>query len=95
MGYEIIRDLPFPEDVRMIVRHHHEHWDGRGYPDGLKGEEIPKLVRIFSILDTYEALTGNRPYRVSSSPESARALLKDKAGTQFDPHLVELFIAIF
>jgi putative nucleotidyltransferase with HDIG domain len=95
MGYEIIKDLPFPEDVKMIVRHHHEQYDGNGYPDGLKGEEIPRLVRIFSIMDTYEALTGKRPYRSSSSPEAARALLQKSAGTQFDPRLVELFLSIF
>jgi putative nucleotidyltransferase with HDIG domain len=95
MGYEIIRDLPFPEDVKMIVKHHHEHYDGRGYPDGLKGDEIPKLVRIFSILDTYEALTGNRPYKESHNADSARSILLQSAGEQFDPHLVELFTSIF
>jgi putative nucleotidyltransferase with HDIG domain len=95
MGYEIIRDLPFPEEVKMIVRHHHEHYDGSGYPDGLKGGEIPKLVRIFSILDTYEALTGERPYKKPHDPDSARSILLESAGTQFDPRLLELFTSIF
>jgi len=95
MGYEIIRELPFPEEVKMIIKHHHEHFDGRGYPDGLKGDEIPRLVRIFSILDTYEALTGERPYKKSHNADSAKSILLESAGTQFDPHLVELFITIF
>ena len=95
MGYEIIRDLPFPEEVKMIVRHHHEYYDGSGYPDGLKGDEIPKLVRIFSILDTYEALTGKRPYKKAHNADSARSILLESAGTQFDPQLAELFTSIF
>ena len=95
MGYEIIRDLPLPGEVKMIVRHHHEHFDGKGYPDGLKGEEIPKLVRIFSVLDTYEALVGKRPYKASFSPEEAKQELLKNAGKQFDPEIVEKFTTIF
>ena len=76
----------------MIIRHHHERFDGTGYPDGLKGEEIPLLVRIFSILDVYEALVGFRPYRDPLSAPSASRLLKEGAGTQFDPNLVDIFL---
>ena len=95
MGYEIIQDLPFPDEVKMIVKHHHEHYDGNGYPDGLVGDQIPKLVRIFSVLDTYEALVGERPYKVSYNHESAKQLLRDEAGKQFDPDIVEIFVNNF
>lgn len=94
MGYEIIRDLPLPEEVKLIVKHHHERFDGTGYPDGLEGEDIPLLVRIFSILDTYEALVGKRPYKASCSIEEARKELQEHAGTQFDPAIVKIFLTI-
>ncbi len=94
MGYDIIVDLPFPEEVKLIIRHHHEHFDGSGYPDGLKGEQIPRLVRIFSVLDTYEAIVGNRPYKTPGTPESAKKLIMEASGTQFDPEIVRIFFQI-
>ena len=94
MGYEIIQDLPLPEEVKLIVKHHHERFDGTGYPDGLKEEDIPLLVRIFSVLDTYEALVGKRPYKASCSPEEARKEILEHAGTQFDPDIVKVFLTI-
>ncbi|MGD8353887.1 MAG: CHASE2 domain-containing protein, partial [Pseudomonadota bacterium] len=92
IGSDIVRGLPFPEDVKMIILHHHEHYDGTGYPDGLKGYDIPLLVRIFSILDVYEALIGYRPYRKSLDKKGAARLLMDGSGTQFDPHLLDIFL---
>lgn len=92
IGSDIVRSLPLPENVKMIIKHHHERYDGSGYPDGLSGEEIPLLVRIFSILDVYEALVGFRPYRTPLDIKSAANLLREGSGTQFDPELVEIFI---
>jgi len=92
IGSDIVRGLPFPSDVKMIIRHHHERFDGTGYPDGLKGEEIPLLVRIFSILDVYEAMVGYRPYRSPVDTKTAVRQLREGSGTQFDPDIVELFV---
>jgi len=92
IGSDIVRGLPFPEDVKRIIRHHHERFDGTGYPDGLKGKEIPLLVRIFSILDVYEALVGSRPYRKPLDREEAVRLIRDGSGTQFDPQIVDIFL---
>lgn len=92
IGSDIVRGLPFPDEVKKIILHHHERYDGTGYPDGLKGEEIPLLVRIFSILDVYEALVGFRPYRDPLDAASAADHLEEGAGTQFDPELVDIFI---
>jgi len=92
IGSDIVRGLPFPHDVKMIIRHHHERFDGTGYPDGLRGEEIPLLVRIFSILDVYEALVGYRPYKAPLDKNNAVRQLREASGTQFDPDIVELFV---
>lgn len=73
------------------VRHHHERWDGRGYPDGLAGLEIPLLARIIAVADAYEAMTSDRPYRRGKSPEEALREIKDLSGIQFDPKVVAAF----
>lgn len=79
-----------------IVRGHHERWDGKGYPDGKKGEGIPYLARILSIVDVYDALTSNRPYREKDfSREEALKIIKEGANTQFDPNLVSVFVSYF
>jgi len=78
-------------EVQQAVRHHHEGFGGKGYPDRLKGEEIPLAARIISVVDTFDAMTSTRPYRKGLSRETAVAELKAKAGRQFDPALVELF----
>jgi diguanylate cyclase (GGDEF)-like protein/putative nucleotidyltransferase with HDIG domain len=91
IGVEILSPIPFPFPVVDVVRSHHERWDGLGYPDGLKGEEIPIGGRIISIVDVYDALTSNRPYRRAMSPEEAIKTLREGAGKQFDPRLVGLF----
>ena len=78
-------------DVKKAVRHHHESFGGRGYPDGLSGQEIPLASRIIAVVDTYDAMTTTRPYRKSLSPEAAFAELHDMVGRQFDPKIVDLF----
>lgn len=79
------------EAVVQGLRHHHERWDGKGYPNGLKGEEIPLFARIIGIAEAYDAMTSTRPYRQSLTQEQAIAVLRDEGGTQFDPTLVESF----
>ena len=88
VGYEILRDIEFLEVAAQIVRHHHERWDGGGYPDGLSGEAIPLAARIFSVVDTLDAMTTDRPYRPGVSMAQARSEIAAKAGTQFDPAVV-------
>jgi hypothetical protein len=75
-----------------IARHHHERWDGKGYPDGLRGEEIPLLARIVAVADAYEAMTSDRPYRRALSPEEAARRIREGAGGQFDPGVAEAFL---
>ncbi|HWL64941.1 MAG TPA: HD-GYP domain-containing protein [Actinomycetota bacterium] len=80
-------------DVIAAVRHHHERWDGAGYPDGLTGSEVPLFARIIAVADAYDAITSSRPYRSSSGRDDACSVLRECAGTQFDPDVVEAFIA--
>jgi ribonuclease P protein subunit RPR2 len=94
VGAEILRDVDFLGEGKLVVRHHHERWDGTGYPDGLAGEEIPLAARVFSVADTLDALTTDRPYRPASDWERARSEIRRFAGTQFDPAVVEAFDAI-
>jgi diguanylate cyclase (GGDEF)-like protein/putative nucleotidyltransferase with HDIG domain len=91
IGVEILSPIPFPFPVVDVVRTHHERWDGLGYPSGLKGHDIPIGGRIISIVDVYDALTSNRPYRRAMTPEEAIRTLKEGAGKQFDPWLVDIF----
>ncbi|MEA2452734.1 MAG: hypothetical protein QOG04_1444 [Actinomycetota bacterium] len=79
-------------DVVSTVRHHHERWDGRGYPDGLAGTDIPLFARIIAVADAYDAITSTRPYRVSAGREHAVSVLRAEAGTQFDPMIVNSFV---
>lgn len=96
VGAEMLSHLDFlPAEVLHIVRHHHERFDGRGYPDGLVGENIPYLARIFSVADVYDALTSQRPYKAAWSHEDAVAELVRQKGLQFDPELVDAFLATF
>lgn len=71
---------------------HHERWDGTGYPRGLKGEEIPLAARIFAVADVFDALTSDRPYRKAWSREEAIRYIREQAGSQFDPKVVEVFL---
>ncbi len=92
-GARIVRNIRHPdvEAIAEAVRHHHEHWDGTGYPDGLAGEAIPRAARIIAVADAWDAMTSNRPYRPALSEAEARGLLREAGGTQLDPFLVEAF----
>ncbi len=93
-GAEILRPLIFLDGVIEITELHHEHFDGKGYPHGLKGKEIPIGARIISVADAYDAMTSDRPYRKAMSIAEARAELKKCAGTHFDPEVVEVFLEV-
>lgn len=87
LGERIVAPLGFASCVRQVIRHHHERWDGRGYPDGLSGYEIPSCARIFAIADVIDAMTSVRPYRKPVSFEQAMQEIEAEAGRQFDPDL--------
>ncbi len=91
-GHEIVEQIQFPFPVAKFVRGHHERWDGRGYPDGLKGEDIPLGARILAIADAFDAMRSWRPYKQSLSMQDSLEELRSKAGSIFDPQLIELFI---
>ena len=93
-GDEILKRVPFLGPASAIVRHHHERFDGTGYPDGLKGAEIPLGARLFTVADTLDAMTSDRSYRKGPGFEAAREEIQRHSGTQFDPHIVELFLKI-
>lgn len=93
-GAQIISGIPFLEEVARIVRHHHERWDGMGYPDGLKGEHIPLGARIFAVGDSFDAMTSDRPYRRALLIDAAREEIRRCAGSQFDPNVVTAFLSI-
>jgi putative nucleotidyltransferase with HDIG domain len=88
IGYEMLKGLHFLESSLGGIRHHHEHWDGSGYPDGLRGDDIPKAVRILTVADALDALTSDRPYRAAMSFSSAVATIEAEAGIQFDPAVI-------
>jgi putative nucleotidyltransferase with HDIG domain len=88
VGAEMLARIPFFDDVHRLVRGHHERWDGRGYPDGLRAEEIPIGARILCVCDSYNAMITNRPYRAAKSDAAALQELRRCAGTQFDPQVV-------
>jgi HD-GYP domain-containing protein (c-di-GMP phosphodiesterase class II) len=93
-GERILAPVPFLSGVRRIVRHDHERWDGRGYPDGLRGEQIPLGARIVFVVDAYHAMRSDRPYRRALSPQATRAELHMHAGTQFDPRVVHVLVNV-
>jgi diguanylate cyclase (GGDEF)-like protein/putative nucleotidyltransferase with HDIG domain len=92
VGAEILGRVNFPYPVLPIVRHHHERWDGKGYPDGLKEEQIPITARIMSVIDCFDSVREDRPFRPGMTREDAIELLRGDSGTQFDPRIVDLFI---
>ncbi len=94
IGANILKQVAFPWAITPVVRHHHEHFDGSGYPAGLKGEEIPLLARILTAADSFEAMTADRPYRRGFSEAEAIEELRRCAGTQFDPRVVETLVEI-
>ena len=91
IGARIVEGIPFLQDTIPLIRHHQERWDGTGYPSGLAGEDIPILARMFSIVDAFDALTSNRPYRVKISSTEALEYLKEQSGILFDPSVVPVF----
>jgi diguanylate cyclase (GGDEF)-like protein/PAS domain S-box-containing protein len=94
IGADILRPIHFMHDIIPYILYHHERWDGKGYPTGLKGLEIPIGARIIAISDVYEALTSNRSYRKAYSEEKAIKIIKEASGTQFDPTIVDIFLKI-
>jgi diguanylate cyclase (GGDEF)-like protein/putative nucleotidyltransferase with HDIG domain len=92
VGADILERVNFPYPVIPIVRHHHEQWDGRGYPDGLKGEQIPVTARIISVVDCFDAAREDRPFRRGMTNDEAAALLSRGSGTHFDPKIVDTFL---
>ena len=94
IGAQIISQMRFERDVAPIISGHHEYWDGSGYPLGLKGEEIPIGARIITIVDAYDAMTTDRPYRAAFSDGEAIRRLAAGGGTQFDPELLDIFLEL-
>jgi putative nucleotidyltransferase with HDIG domain len=94
VGEQILAPVPFLDQVRRIVRHDHERWDGAGYPDGLKGRQIPIGARIVLVVDAFHAMVSDRSYRQGMSEESARLELRAHAGSQFDPDVVDAFLRV-
>jgi len=93
VGAQIMERVNFPYPVVPIVRHHHERWDGRGYPDGLRGEQIPITARILTVVDCFDAVSEDRQYRKGMTREQASNFLRENAGKQFDANIVEAFLA--
>ena len=92
MGEEIARPLRSAASLLSIIRHHHERVDGRGYPDGLRGDQIPLLARIVAICDAFDAMISDRPYRRGRTHQEAIDVLRQGAGTQWDARLVGIFV---
>ncbi|GAA0727743.1 diguanylate cyclase [Clostridium malenominatum] len=93
-GVEIIKPVKSLEKISDLILHHHERYDGKGYPDNLKGEDIPFLARVLTVVDSFDAMTSNRPYNRRKSYDEAIEELRRCSGTQFDPDIVELFIEV-
>jgi putative nucleotidyltransferase with HDIG domain len=94
IGADILSSIDFPYPVVPIVRHHHEQWNGNGYPAGLKGDEIPLGARILSVVDCFDALTSDRPYRPKMTSGEAIAILRERRGSMYDPRIVDKFLEI-
>jgi len=91
-AYTLLSPISFLRPALDIVYCHHENWDGSGYPRGLKGEEIPQAARLFSVVNVWDTLVSDRPYRRGMSKDEAVAYIKDQAGKQFDPQVVQVFL---
>jgi putative nucleotidyltransferase with HDIG domain len=92
-GLEIVRGIDFLDEAFAGIMHHHERHDGKGYPMGLAGDEIPEFARVIAVADAFDSMTSDRSYRKAKSPETAIAELVKNAGTQFDPYMVDAFVA--
>jgi putative nucleotidyltransferase with HDIG domain len=93
LGSEMLRPIALWEDVLPIIAAHHERWDGKGYPRGMAGEEIPLGARVVAVADAFDAMTRSTPHAGTRTPEEALGELEGCAGTQFDPRMVRLFVA--
>jgi HD-GYP domain-containing protein (c-di-GMP phosphodiesterase class II) len=93
-GIEILEVVPLLTPALDVVGSHHEHYDGSGYPHGLKGQDIPVVARIFAVVDTLDAMTHDRPYRPACPLPEALTVLREESGKQFDPRVVEAALAI-
>jgi HD-GYP domain-containing protein (c-di-GMP phosphodiesterase class II) len=91
IGSEILRHIDFLDEAKVVVLHHHERWDGEGYPDGLAGEAIPLQARVFAVADALDALTTDRPYRPACGWAEARQVIRAESGSQFDPAIVAAY----
>jgi len=94
MGFDMLKHIAFLKPALALVLHHQERFDGTGYPHGLKGYDIPLSARIFSVVDTFDAMTSDRPYRAAMTMEQVRSELTRCRGTQFDPDVVDAFLSI-
>jgi HD-GYP domain-containing protein (c-di-GMP phosphodiesterase class II) len=92
IGYQMVAGIPFLANAAEIVRSHHEMWDGSGYPEGLARDDIPLPARVFSVVDAYDAMTTNRPYRAALPAEHAADEIGRMAGSQFDPEVARAFV---
>ena len=93
-GAEMVRDIPYLAAAIPVIRHHHERWDGTGYPDGLKGEGIPPDARIIAVADVFDAMTTDRPYHQADPVEKAREYIVSASGAHFDPLVVNAFLKL-
>ena len=91
-GYRIARTVPELSQIAEYILAHHERWDGKGYPQGLLGENIPLLARIISVVDSFDAMTNDRAYRKAKSPGDAAQEIRREAGKQFDPFIAQVFV---
>jgi putative nucleotidyltransferase with HDIG domain len=94
LGANIVRDVPFLRDLYRLILYHHEHYNGKGYPEGLKGEQIPLGARILHVADAFEAMTSDRPYRMSLGKSEAVNRLNEESGKQFDPAIIAAFLQV-
>ena len=92
MGHRILRDIPDFDDILGGVLHHHERWDGAGYPHGISGQSIPLAARLIALADTFDAMCSTRTYRCALTRTSVLAEIEQCAGSQFDPELVPVFL---
>ena len=92
LGADILSGVDFPGALSLLVRHHHENWDGSGYPDGLRRDDIPVGARVLAIADCYDALTSDRPYRRALSHATAISMIEERRGSMFDPQMTDSFV---